>query len=434
MQIARRAGVLLGSVSAAVATMAAGLPARSADEPPWQIAAMVHYGPADYASGYSAVVAPAKDEAWAFGGTNPGGTSTPTAERWTGKRWQAWTLPSGLSGFVVAAAASSPDDVWAVGNGYALHWNGTRWLLAKAWSQGGETTSVAAITPSDVWVFGSSSFGGATGLGTWHFTGRAWVRVTGIAGGIYRASAVSEDDIWAITVGPGGGSVVRYDGDAWERVTSADQALADTQLSDVLAVSPDNVWVSGLSPASAADGYLVLAHWNGVRWHRFVSPWPVQQAERFATDGEHGVWIPAVSGGDSAATWILHLSAAGAWTRTQIAAGGPQTGVGVGDLALIPGTTTLWGSGGVLTTTGGNAAIWEHGVPGPGLAVRGQRDGRAREDAAGRLMMAGRGEVVRVSLTAGGGGAIRVYLAIRRCRAGRPAGRAGFTPRLSVPA
>jgi hypothetical protein len=427
MQIARRAGVVLGSVSAAVATMAAGLPARAATEPPWQIAATVHYGPADYASGYSAVVATAKDDAWAFGGTNPGATSTPTAERWNGKRWQPWALPSGLSGFIVAAAASSPDNVWAVGSGYALHWNGAAWTVAKTWSQGGETTSVAVITPTDVWVFGFASFSGAPGLGTWHFTGRAWVRGTGIAAAIYRASAVSRHDIWAITVSPAGGSVVRYDGYSWERVTAADAALANTQLDDVLAASPSNVWVSGVSPVNGAGGHLVLAHWNGVRWTRFVSPWPVQQPERFATDGAHGVWIPAVTGGDDPATWILHLSPAGAWTRTQIVSAGPQAGVGVGDLALIPGTTTLWGSGGLLTATGGNAAIWEHGVPGVGLTARDHRADRRHRAGPGRLMVAGRGEVVRVYLTAGGRGAIRVYLTIRRCRAHHVPGPA-FTP------
>jgi hypothetical protein len=435
MQIARRAGVVLGSVSAAVATMAAGLPARAADVPPWQIASTAHYGPTDYASGYTAVVAPGKNDAWAFGGTNPGGTSTPTAEHWNGTRWQPWALPSGLSGFIVAAGASSPNNVWAVGEGYALRWDGARWAVAKTWSQVGQTSSVAVLSPTNVWVFGSSSFSGVTGLGAWHFTGRTWVHATGIANTIYRVSSVTRHNIWAITVSPDGGSVIRYNGYSWEAVPAADAVLAHTQLNDVLAVSPGNVWVSGVSPVSGVDGRLVLAHWNGRHWARFVSPWPVQQPERFATDGAHGVWIPAVTGGNVPATWIVHLSAAGVWTRTQIAVGWPQTGVGVGDLVLIPGTTTLWGSGGLLTTAGGNAAIWEHNVAGIRLAVRDHRADHARGTGRHRLGMAGRGGVVRVSLTVGGHGQIRVYLTIRGCharsradgRTWRPRARAGVT-------
>jgi hypothetical protein len=66
-----------------------------------------------------------------------------------------------------------------------------------------------------------------------------------------------------------------------------------------------------------------------------------------------------VTGGIIPQTWILHLSRAGRWARIPIAAG-PDTGVGVSDLALIPGTRSLWGSGGLLTAFGGNATIWDH--------------------------------------------------------------------------
>jgi hypothetical protein len=90
-----------------------------------------------------------------------------------------------------------------------------------------------------------------------------------------------------------------------------------------------------------------------------MAPWGVQQPERFASDGAGGIWIPVVTGGRETATWILHLSRAGHWTRTPIAAGSAG-GVGIGDLALIPGTTSLWGSGGLLTTAGGDATIWAH--------------------------------------------------------------------------
>jgi hypothetical protein len=415
MKTARRAGIVLGSIFAAVATSAAGFPARAADAPDWQIAAKVHYGSSDNASGYSAVIAAAKDNAWVFGGTNPGGPSAPAAEHWNGKRWRAWRLPAGLDGFIVAAAASSPSNVWAVGQAYALRWNGLRWTVAKSWNQTGGITSVAAINGSDVWVFGPSSFSGEASVGTWHYNGRSWARASGIANAIYRASAVSPGNIWAITVSPHGGSVLRYNGSAWSEVQAANSALADTQLNDVLAASSGNVWVSGTTPANAADGRLVLAHWNGQRWKRFVAPWPVQQTERFATDGAHGVWIPVVTGGDSPATWIVHLSHTARWTRTKIAAG--RDDVGVGDLALIPGTTAVWGAGGLVTTVGGDAAIWDHGLLLDHLAVHERRPAPSHP-------VAGHG-VIRIYLTTGNRAIVWVYLTMRDtcpAAAGRPAG------------
>jgi hypothetical protein len=406
MQTARRAGIVLGSISAVIATLAAAMPARAADAPGWQIADKAHYGASANASGYSALVVLAKNDAWAFGGTNPGGPSTPTAVRWDGARWQPSRLPTGLNGFIVAAAASSPSNVWAVGDGYVLRWNGVRWTVARTWRNNPEITSVAVISRDDVWVFGSSSFiSGQANLGTWHYDGRDWAPVAGAAG-IYRASAISENNFWAITVSPRGGSVVHYNGTAFGSVPAADAVLRDTQLNDVLAVSDHNVWVSGTTPVNAADGHLVLAHWNGRCWRRFVAPWPVQQAERFATDGGGGIWIPVVTGGGGSATWILHLTRAGVWTRTEIAAA-RGSGVGVGDLALVPGTTTLWGTGGLVTTSGGDAAIWDHGVDIDRLAVRIHRP------VPDHLAFNGRG-VIRVYLTVGDSGAVRVFVITRR--------------------
>jgi hypothetical protein len=410
MKAARRAGIVLGSISAAVVTLAAGFPARAADAPDWDIAAQVHYGPSANASGYSAVIAAAKDNAWVFGGTNPGGPSSPAAEHWNGRRWQAWRLPAGLNGFIVAAAASSASNVWAVGEGYVLRWNGAKWTVAKSWSQASGITSVAAISRSDVWVFGSSSFSGETGVGAWHYNGRTWARAGGTAAAIYRASALAPGNIWAITASSRGGAVVHYNGSAWSEVPAADSALPNTQLNDVLAASPGNVWVSGITPVNAAEGRLVLAHWNGKSWKRFVAPWPVQQAERFATDGTHGVWIPVVTGGNSPTTWILHLSHSGHWIRTQIAAGHGD-GVGVGDLALIPGTTTVWGAGGLVTTIGGDAAIWDLGVLADHLAMR------ERHTPPDPSVLIGRG-VIRVYLSAGNRPMVWVYLTARHiCRA-----------------
>jgi hypothetical protein len=417
MKAARRAGVVLGSICAALVTLAAGFPARADDAPDWDIAATVHYGPSGNASGYSAVIAAAKDNAWVFGGTNPGGPSTPAAEHWNGRRWQAWRLPAGLDGFITAAAASSASNVWAVGEGYALRWNGSRWSVAKSWGQADAITSVAAISRSDVWVFGSSSFSGEPSVGAWRYNGRTWARAGGIADAIYRASAVSASDIWAITVSPRGGAVVNYNGTTWSEVSAADAVLANTQLNDVLAASPSNVWVSGTSPANAAEGRLVLAHWNGKSWKRFVAPWLVQQTERFATDGVHGIWIPVVTGGTDPTTWILHLSHAGRWIRTEIAAGRGD-GVGVGDLALVPRTTTVWGAGGLVTRMGGDAAIWDLGVLIDHLAAH------ERRPAPSPSVVIGRG-VIRVYLTTGNHPIVWVYLTARpsicRAAAGRPA-------------
>jgi hypothetical protein len=190
----------------------------SASSRSWRVSALRHYGGPGHASGFSAVVAPGRDSAWAFGGTNPGRASTPVALHWNGSSWRSQALPPGLDGFIGDASAPSARDVWAVsyGAGYLLHWNGTRWRVARRWPHKHMLTSVTALSPSDVWVFGTST-AGTHGMGTWHFNGRSWGRVRGLAGRIYRASAVSASDIWAVAATHRGGFVEHYDGRAWRR-------------------------------------------------------------------------------------------------------------------------------------------------------------------------------------------------------------------------
>jgi hypothetical protein len=318
-----------------------------------------HVGGANNAPGFSAVIAPAGHDAWVFGGTNPGEASSPLAEHWNGKNWRRAALPGGLGSFISGASASGPANIWAVSafGGYVLRWNGVRWSVARRWSPGAQATCVTAISPTDVWLFGAPSHG-LPGAGTWHFNGRTWTRMTGPNTAIYRASAVSAHDIWAISAGPRGGSVEHWNGRAWRQIRTG-PALAGTQLDDVLATGQHSVWVTGISPASAEDGHVVAAHWDGRRWHRHEAPGLVIP-RRIAADGRGGIWITAMSLGSQTESRLLHLLKSGRWTETVVAHG---LGNAISDLALIPRTRSLWGSGGFLTPAGGDAAIWLHGPP-----------------------------------------------------------------------
>jgi hypothetical protein len=362
----QRAVMAVGAALAVTVLPLAGRPAQAAGDraaaggrPAWRLAWARHYGAAGNQSGYSAVVAPRRDDAWVFGGTNPGGPSSPTAEHWNGKRWRAVSLPRGLGGFITAASAPAANDLWTVsylGN-YVLHWNGRRWTVAKRWRHAAPATSIVAVSPSDVWVFSG-------GGGSWHFNGRRWIRAGGAAKRIYRASALAAGDIWAISAGSRRRRLERYNGRAWRSVRTG-PTLAGVRLTDILAVTRRDVWVCGMSSA-----HLVVAHWNGARWTRFVAPWRLLP-ERFATDGRGGIWIPTAAGPLARTSWILHLSA-GHWARAKVTAG---LGTGVGDLARIPGTDSLLGSGGFLTRSGGDAAVWAHG-PVPARAISSAGAGR----------------------------------------------------------
>lgn len=311
-----------------------------------------HFGAPGNASGYSAIVVTSRRKAWAFGGTNPGGPSTPIAERWDGAAMTRSALPSGLTGFISDASAPSPTDIWAASEygGYVLHWNGTRWHLAMRRS-GGVITGLTAISADDVWVFGAVAAG--KGTGTWHFNGRSWRQAAGTARTIYRASAISRRDIWAVAASPKADSVLRYNGRTWRPVRTRG-VLAGVVVSDILAVSKRDVWILG-DKASAGVGRLVLAHWNGTRWTRIATG--VRAFAGRLSAGTHGtVLVTATPAGAAATGLILQVNAAG-WHRAIVIRTG--LGSGVSAVAVVRGTRLILASGGVLTRLGGEAVIWE---------------------------------------------------------------------------
>jgi hypothetical protein len=326
--------------------------------PEWHMAVNLHYGQMPNASGYSVILTVGR-LVWAFGGTNPGGESSPVAMFLEGGTWHESALPAGLTNFISAASAPRPNDIWAVSEygEYVLHWNGTRWSVAKSWSQSGQLTGVVAVSSRDVWVFGTSAGGNRT-LGTWHFNGRRWEPVNAGGKDIYRASALSAHDIWGIAAGPKVDSVERFGYRGWRHVRTG-RVLVGARWHDILAVSENDVWVLGTAASSQGTGRLVLAHWNGARWTRFdtsLQAW----AGQLAAAGSGSVVATAISSGLAGDGLVVEVTGSGHVTWSTIAS---SLGSGVTDVAYVPQSHTVWASGGVLTRLGGNAALWTLALP-----------------------------------------------------------------------
>jgi hypothetical protein len=324
--------------------------------PQWRMAVNLHYGQVPNSSGYSEILAVGR-VVWAFGGTNPGGQSSPVAVVLADGTWRDAKLPSGLTNFISAASAAKPNDIWAVSQygGYVLHWNGIRWSLARQWSPSSELTGVSAVSSHDVWVFGTSAYGDRT-AGTWHFNGRTWEPVKTVGKNIYRASAVSAHDIWAIAAGPKVDSIVRFGSRGWRHVRTG-RVLVGVRWHDILARSQNDVWILGNSASTQGSGRLVLAHWNGSRWTRFNTSLQAWAGQLASVSGDSVVASATGLAGDGL---IVEMTSRGRLTWSAI---GSSLGSGVTDVAYAPHSHTLWASGGVLTRLGGNAALWSLALP-----------------------------------------------------------------------
>jgi len=362
----RRARFIGASLTAAALSVAAAIPAQAASGTGWRVVSASHSGAAADANGLVSVVAPAADDAWAFGSNivNFSAPGSPIAEHWNGTSWRDAALPAGLSGDIGAASAPTGSDVWAVSSqdGYVLYDNGTQWSVAKQFPEPSgelpeELTGVTAFSPTNVWVFGGP--GANPGFGTWHLQGTTWTQVTGAGDAITAASALSPTDIWAFGADSNAPDdiILHYDGSTWTQVTSP--ALDNVQFySSIVALSPTNVWATGGIAGTTTVTYYLL-HMNGTTWTRVKIPWAVSPG-RMAPDGSGGLWMTAeTTGSTSNQVWVLHRTGAGKWSRTAIPASDFLS-----DIALVPGTTSLWGAGWTPTRsgTGSNAAIWAYGA------------------------------------------------------------------------
>ncbi len=322
----------------------------------WRLSLQRHYGPAVDYSTYNVAVATSRASAWALGGSDlAGGTGTvqyPVAAHWNGKAWRAVRLPAGLTSAVIAVSATAPDDVWAVTwfGGWVLHWNGVRWLVAKHLPGTGELTGVVATSPKNVWVFGGGGYIG--GLGTWHFNGTTWQAVRfGNAVGLEAASALSARNIWALGGTQSPFSVIdHFDGTRWRPVTA--RAFSGLQFGSVRAFGAKNVWVTAVALRAATQAAFLL-HYNGRTWIRLRVPWQTQLADP-VSDGHGGLWFTGYPFGPRE-QYLVHRSAGGAWTRTQVN-WFPQ------GLGHVPGTSSVLAVGWTDALPGGNAVVVADGA------------------------------------------------------------------------
>ena len=319
-----------------------------------------------------AVIALSSSNAWSGGNVSPSHTSegVPFIEHWNGHRWRASRLPGGLSGTIEVISASGRKDVWAFGanfsgiGAYALRYNGHAWRLMKRFPSLGTVTGAAVRSPANVWMF--SGFSGAVE----HFNGSRWRAITVSPDEQFYDSAkiLPDRQIWALAAQNGTEDVVtgtpKGSGYTWTTTALTGYSAGhsgSSPLTTIVPVSGTDVWAlgGGLRIVKGRDHwYPLVAHYNGVKWQKVpVSGSFTLQQDAAASDGHGGLWL--TTGWDSTGIppHILYL-VGHKFTKVNIA---PRDGlyVGVFGLTKIPGSTSIWGVGGLVGTgaTGPNHGI-----------------------------------------------------------------------------
>lgn len=353
-----------------------------ADE--WTITPTPNVG--DSVTRLTSVTSRSADDAWAVGlWRDASGVHGPLALHWNGSAWSETALPPtahlGTSPDAAGVEAASNGDIWVVGSVFAgypydnrplvLRRRGSTWDVVEAVTlrpqtvypfaaRGGSLAEAAALAPDDIWAVGQGAGFGDAGATTVplavHWNGSSWtdVDVPRVANRHHELSdvvAISTDDVWAVGDYRNIGGQFRavtyhWDGEQWSHVPSPIEDLLSSGLEDIAATGPDNVWAIG----SASGVGVVVMRWDGAQWS--LMPAPPNYGGSLVVTGPNEVWA---SGWDGFWRWN-----GSAWDAVPVA---------------VPGATYVLRNGGMEIVEGGD--IWcvgfttlEDGITSSTLAER----------------------------------------------------------------
>jgi hypothetical protein len=361
-----------------------------ASTPGWR--PVTHLGPANGVTYPLGLVATSAKDAWSIWDTcvNCGGIGPDQQynrlEHWTGRVWRRVSVPAAVGTLlqgVSGLAATSADDLWMFDGNRAAHWSGKHWRIIKipAWVvisdlSGNIDSTVADFGPRNLWVFSgglniSKLAAPKPTLFFARYDGHRWTKawLPGIPNEI---SVVGPADIWTTAVPAnfkGRSFLMHWNGRSWSKLAMPRPrevpAHFAAHLRNLLAIGPRDVWLQ--EDVSSGQDILrthLYLHWNGRRWQTVSFRWPTSYVQSVAPDGHSGLWLSDESDRRQQ-PWLFAHYSAGRWTRVPVPPPAGMDVQGLRSLIHIPGTRSMWATGGILpvhTTTVIIGAIWKYGA------------------------------------------------------------------------
>src|ERR1700689_388502 len=330
------------AATASLGLIIAGTAAQAASSPHWQVSYRSHSATA---APLQSVTAPGKKDAWAVGSTGWGASADPLVLHWNGSAWSKKAMPAGF--LPAAVMSSSTHNVWIfeAGGDEALVYNGGSWHPTTVPD---DLTPGAVLGASNVWgTTGSACTGGNDATCTttvWHWNGAAWT--SSQVNGLYQGFAGAGSHAWLLVLtslrrfssgDPTGAPVIyRATGATLTRVTAPGQRVWEFAS---LAASPGGqLWMLA-SPGYNRNAAL-LFHSTGRTWTHAkvpatVSSEPLSVDFALTYDGHDGVWAGPYA----------HWTGTKGINAFQIASMPGSDTFSLGGMAVIPGSSSIWGVG-----------------------------------------------------------------------------------------
>jgi hypothetical protein len=211
------------------------------------------------------------NDIWAVGTGRVGDEDATVTIHWNGTAWSLIPSPNvapEVDNTLTGATAVASNDVWAVGTQHPtsltdphtliLHWNGSGWRIVPSPNDGGSTVgnhllAAAAVSAKDVWAVGYSEFGTLSE----HWNGSKWsvVPTPDPPGGeslfLFSTAVQPNGVVWSVgeffqDQQSGSGTLTeRWNGSQWVIVTSPNSGPSQNELFGVAATPGGTLWAVG---------------------------------------------------------------------------------------------------------------------------------------------------------------------------------------------
>ena len=242
------------------------------------------------------VDAASSKDVWAVGYSGVSGSYKTLIEHWDGTQWRVVASPNaGTTGenTLTSVDTLSSTNAWAVGSSRTAtsrksliqRWNGSSWTIVSSpnpGTLGNSLLGVAAAGPNDIWAVGWKNSGNGLRSLLLHYDGTGWTEgaaVPKVGTGdnvLTDISAVSGDDVWAtgyyVDVTQYKTLTLHYNGTTWSHVPSSNGADGTSILQGINASSPTSTWAVGFEYRAALNRYVASTQqWDGSSWTAFPS-------------------------------------------------------------------------------------------------------------------------------------------------------------------
>ncbi|MBM7115553.1 hypothetical protein [Archangium primigenium] len=195
---------------------------------------------------------------WGFGDDDVWAVGNGLALHWEGSSWRQVELP-GYQRLQAVWGANS-RDVWAVGaEGVVSRWDGTRWRRLDFTSRE-DLTGVSGTSAEDVWLVGPNL--------ALHWDGQTLRETPGwtpVEPESHADGTPFTTHVWALgpqdALAAGGDVCQRWNGQTWSRTDCGVKGARD-----VWASGPDDIWVVGGLYQDYGSVSSTRSHWDGQRW------------------------------------------------------------------------------------------------------------------------------------------------------------------------